>query len=256
MTPPAAAGTVRRPAVAPRRPRRVSGPARPRTRARTAGGRDPIVDAPLGLRLARVVRRLPDAPFLDRLIRGRGWIALVAVALIGIVFMQVSMLKLNAGISRAVASESTLDRQNSSLRADVSRLESAERIQTVAGQLGMVDASTRQVRFLQAGRGGDAAKAAQDITAPDPTMVAQATTQAPAATTTAATTTPPPAQATPAAPPATTQAAPATTTATQPGQQQAPAQQPQQAPPQQQPATTPPGTSVGGAVAAPTTSGR
>ena len=38
---------------------------------------------------------------LDRLIRGRAWIVLIGFALLGIVAMQVSLLKLNAGIGRA-----------------------------------------------------------------------------------------------------------------------------------------------------------
>ena len=62
--------------------------------------------------------------------------------------MQVSMLKLNAGIGNAVAVQSTLERQNTDLRAQVSRLESGERIQAMAAKLGMVDASTGEVRFV------------------------------------------------------------------------------------------------------------
>ena len=54
----------------------------------------------------------------------------------GIVFIQVSMLRLNAGISRAITSAETLERQNAALRADISKLDSGERISRSAGALG------------------------------------------------------------------------------------------------------------------------
>src|SRR4051794_426802 len=101
MTPPpaatAAGGARALPrSPAPRHPRRVSGPARRPTAA-------PAPRAlPLGARLRTRVRELPDARLLDRLIRGRAWIVLIGVLLMGIVVMQVSLLKLNTGIGRAV----------------------------------------------------------------------------------------------------------------------------------------------------------
>jgi hypothetical protein len=111
MTPPAAtaAGRALPRTAVPRAPRRVSGPA-PRTRrapAPAAGRRAGAAD-PLAVRLLRRARLLADSRLLDRLVRGQLWIPLVAVGLMGIVFMQVSMLKLNAGIGRAVQTASTL----------------------------------------------------------------------------------------------------------------------------------------------------
>ena len=97
-------------------PRRVSGPTRTRpAAATTAPG---ILVGAAGL-----ARTLPDSRALDRLIRGRTWVAVIAVALIGIVAMQVHMLGLNAGIGRAVEKTSTLEQQNTALRLEVSRLE-------------------------------------------------------------------------------------------------------------------------------------
>src|SRR5919197_6502292 len=90
-----AARALRR-GAAPRAPRRISGPARPAL-AGAAAARPP-----LAMRLGTTAMRIGDARVLDRLVRGRPWIALVAIGLMGIVFMQVSLLKLNAGISRAV----------------------------------------------------------------------------------------------------------------------------------------------------------
>src|SRR5215207_90544 len=183
MTPPATAaarkaapsthrsGTLRR-GTAPRTSRRISGPGRP-PRAALAGAA--AAGAPLALRLGNAAMRVGDARVLDRLVRGRGWIALMAVALMGIVFMQVSMLKLNAGISRAVTAADTLERQNSAMRADISRLDSGERMQDAAANLGMVTPPAGDVRYLDGAR-ASAARAASSITPPDPTKAAAAAT--------------------------------------------------------------------------------
>jgi hypothetical protein len=139
---------------------------------------------PLALRLARAGARIGDARLLDRLVRGRGWIALVAVGLMGIVFVQVSMLRLNAGISRAVAGAETLERQNSILRADISKLDAGERISDTAAALGMVRPPAGEVNYLDA-RKADGRAAAKAIRAPQP-VKATASPQA-AATQAAAT---------------------------------------------------------------------
>jgi hypothetical protein len=172
MTPPAAATghrsrTVRR-GPAPRAPRRVSGPTRPPRAALAGAGAGTVVARPpLSLRLGRRAMRVGDARVLDRLVRGRAWIAIVAAALIGIVFMQVSMLKLNAGVSRAVTAADTLERQNSTLRADISKLDSGERVQDAAANLGMTTRAAGDVHYLDAAR-ASAARAAASIKPPNP----------------------------------------------------------------------------------------
>ena len=174
MTPPATAAatghrsrTVRR-GPAPRAPRRVSGPTRPPRAALAGAGAGTVVARPpLSLRLGRRAMRVGDARVLDRLVRGRAWIAIVAAALIGIVFMQVSMLKLNAGVSRAVTAADTLGRQNSTLRADISKLDSGERVQDAAANLGMTTRAAGDVHYLDAAR-ASAARAAASIKPPNP----------------------------------------------------------------------------------------
>ena len=196
------AGTTRR-TPTQRPPRRISGPSRPK--------RDPQAGAtaaagalrpPLAMRLGTRAMRVGDARVLDRLVRGRAWIALMAIGLMGIVFMQVSLLKLNAGISRAVTAADTFDRQNSSLREEISKLDSGERIQSVAAKLGMVTPAAGDVHYLD-GRGADGARAAASITAPKPVTPSAAPA---AATTPAAQTTAAPAAQTTAGPAAATQA--------------------------------------------------
>jgi cell division protein FtsL len=199
MTPPATAAptghrsrTLRR-SPSPRAPRRVSGPPRP-PRAALAGAAGTVVARPpLSLRLGRRAMRVGDARVLDRLVRGRAWIAIVAAALIGIVFMQVSMLKLNAGVSRAVTAADTLERQNSTLRADISKLDSGERVQDAAANLGMTTPPAGDVHYLDGAR-ASGARAAASIKPPNPvapvapTLGAAAASGAPASNTTGAAT--------------------------------------------------------------------
>src|SRR3954452_7984044 len=113
----------------PTRPRRVSGPMRPA----------PAAAPPLRRGTTGVferLRALPETRVIDGLLRGRAWIWLIGVLLGGIVAMQVSLLKLNAGISRSVETASTLERVNADLETEVARLSSGERIQLAAADEG------------------------------------------------------------------------------------------------------------------------
>src|ERR687884_1161807 len=97
-------------ATLPRHARRISGPvARP----------VPSLPRPVPRRGStgafERLRALPDHRMVDRLLRGRAWIWLIGIMLGGIVAMQVSLLKLNAGISNAVTTASTLERVNADL---------------------------------------------------------------------------------------------------------------------------------------------
>jgi len=135
------------------RPKRATqAPAPARGAAAKAAALAPArVTLPAPLRLAHAARGLPDSPFIDRLLAGRVWVAVVAIALIGIVFMQVSLLRLNAGIGESVERQANLERQNAALRADVSSLSAGPRIQEVAGGLGMLMAPAGDVRYLDVG---------------------------------------------------------------------------------------------------------
>jgi cell division protein FtsL len=144
---------------APARPqRRVSGPAVSRPRA---------VPAPrVGTGVFERLRALPESRVIDRLLRGRVWICFVGLALMGIVAMQVSLLKLNSGIGRAVETTATLERQNSQMEADIARLASGERIRAAADKRGMVTPAAGEVHFLNVRPGQDAARAARRMRAP------------------------------------------------------------------------------------------
>jgi hypothetical protein len=132
------------------------------TRARVAGGwarirrvSGPMRPAPAGPPLRRGttgvferLRALPETRVVDGLLRGRAWIWLIGVLLGGIVAMQVSLLKLNAGISRAVTASSTLERQNADIEARIAVLSSGERVQETAAGEGMVMPPAGDVDYL------------------------------------------------------------------------------------------------------------
>ncbi len=198
-TTPAGTRTTRRGGSSPRVPRRVSGPAggrgaakRPSARsgtARAGATRAPARRAPaertaiprrsarataprrkrqasLALRTVAAVRGLPDRPLLDRLVRGRAWIPLLGVMLVGIVFMQVEVLKLGASIGRSLEQETGLQSRNEALRASVAALADDQRIERIAAAHGMVVPAPDGVGFLSARR-ADAVRAASNIHTPN-----------------------------------------------------------------------------------------
>jgi hypothetical protein len=119
----------------------------------------------LALRLGGAVHGLAEARLLERIIRGRAWIAILGVGLIGIVFMQVSMLRMNAGIGSAVDRATALERQNAAMRATISELTSGDRVVAEAAKLGFVAPPTGSARFLDAGH-FDPARALHTIQPP------------------------------------------------------------------------------------------
>jgi cell division protein FtsL len=176
MTPPAAAAapapasTPRartaappRPRVAPRKPRRVSGPAR--RPARTAQRRAQA-DGGLLIGVLAALNKLSRNPSLDRLIRGRTWIALIAFALIGIVTLQLLVLELNAHIGRALVQEAQLQRENSALSIESSELAAGERVESRAATLGLELVPEGALRFLAVDPRADIARAAAALSSP------------------------------------------------------------------------------------------
>lgn len=99
---------------------------------------------------------------LDRLLRGRVWVALIAVLLTGIVFLNVALLELNGGIARTDARVSELRGENAVLRLRVARLGSSERIRRAAEARGFVAAPPGQVGYLSLGS-ADASRAARAL---------------------------------------------------------------------------------------------
>jgi cell division protein FtsL len=238
----AAARTGTRPQRAPSRPqprpaRRRSGPARnaSASRASKAAGRPAAVAAgarvllPLPQRLELPALGPAAAGLLDRLLRGRVWVFLIGTLLVGIVFFNVDVLRLNRTIAATTEKATKLKQENARLVLQQARLASSERIQTEAARIGMVLPAPGDVRYLKSHLDRDARHAAQRMVPPNPVPPPEATSQieqtpgtAPAATgvtqttsttpTTGDTTTTPTSTTTPAG---TTTGQPTTTTSPQ-----------------------------------------
>jgi hypothetical protein len=147
-----------RTATRPVAPRRVSGPLRP-----APAGAPPLRRGSTGV--FERLRALPETRVVDGLLRGRAWIWLIGIMLGGIVAMQVSLLKLNAGISRAVTTAGTLERQNADIEAEIGRLSNGQRVRDAALADGMITPAAGAVGFLTA-RERDAKLAANRMVPP------------------------------------------------------------------------------------------
>jgi hypothetical protein len=145
--------------------RRVSGPARPAPSRAVAAPR-PLPRPSFGLltnRAAQALCTLRDSPVVDRLVRGQGWIALLGVLLIGLVGLNVSLLKLNAHNGRTAEIARDLRIQNAKLRGSVSRLGSSERLQQAARNMGLVMPTPQTVNYLTAHPRSDGRRAARNV---------------------------------------------------------------------------------------------
>ena len=185
----AAAAATRRPPARPTAPVRPVAPRRrstaPRPPAREGSAERPAARrapaAAAGIRRRALATRLsgvPHSPFVERLLTGRAWIVLVAGLLAGIVFANVALLEMNAGIARTTEKVAALKRENARLRLQAARLGSTERIQKAAADIGLVLPAPGQVRYLET-RPSDPQLALKRMTAPDEVPVVAAPPVAP-----------------------------------------------------------------------------
>jgi len=176
--PPASAERLRAGAAAPAplrlppAPRRVSGPAQ-----RTRAAERPVSG------FAAVVIRLIDHPWLERLVRGRAWIAIVATALLGIVAVQVALLRLGAQVGTQTAAVNAMIQRNAAMVATIGGLEANSGLGIPASRLGMLYPPPGAVTYLQPSP-GDALRAAERMTAPSAAASAAAAAHPPRASTT------------------------------------------------------------------------
>jgi len=96
------------------------------------------------------LRGLSQHRLLDRLIRGRIWIGLIAFALIGIVTLQLGLLQLNGKIGRALEREGVVERENAVLSIENSELAASSSVESRAARLGMEFVTQGTTRFLSA----------------------------------------------------------------------------------------------------------
>lgn len=163
----AAAAPARKAAPAPARPRKrpqlAAAPARTaparKSPARKAPTRKPSRKAPvrrsggqlipIAVGTATAVRNLPDSGLIVRLTRGRAWIALLGVLLVGIVGLNVVTLSLAASAGQIDQNIMALDEENSFLRGLDAQRSGAGRIRHDAAGLGLSAAALDQVGSVQ-----------------------------------------------------------------------------------------------------------
>ncbi len=141
---------------------------------------------------AGAVSGLAESGLVHRLTRGRMWIGLLTTLLVGIVALNVFTLSVNATSSRTTRQTDVLQRQNSALQGQIAAAgASSDRVQTLAGKLGMIVPELGSIGYVEAGP-KDAALAAQRLESGAITASATTTTDTttPTATTTVPTTTP------------------------------------------------------------------
>ena len=145
------------------------------------------------------------------------WIGLLTTLLVGIVALNGFTLSGNATSSRTTRQTDVLQRQNSALQGQIAAAgASSDRVQTLAGKLGMIVPELGSIGYVEAGP-KDAALAAQRLESGAITASATTTTDTttPTATTTVPTTTPTtPTATTPTTPVATPTTTPPTATVT------------------------------------------
>jgi Tfp pilus assembly protein PilN len=154
----AATATARRSAATRRALLRK--PAPRRAPARRPGGQ--LI--PLAVGTATAVGRLPDSSLVVRMTRGRAWIAVLGVLLVGIVALNVITLSLAATAGRVDQNSQALDQENSILRSRDAQRSGAGRIRHDAASLGLSAASIDEVTYVKS-RPNDIATAAQRLAA-------------------------------------------------------------------------------------------
>jgi hypothetical protein len=138
-------------------------------------------------RTAGAVSGLAESGLVHRLTRGRLWIGVLASLLVGIVALNVLALSFNASSSKATRQTDDLERQISTLRAQIAASgASSDRVQALASDLGMIVPEPGSIGYLEASA-NDAAVAAKRLESGEISAGAPATAQSTATSTTTTT---------------------------------------------------------------------
>jgi hypothetical protein len=156
----AGAAAPARSAPARRAPARAPQRSRPKPRRAPAGQLIPIAVG----RTAGAVRHLPDSGLMVRMTRGRTWIGVLGVLLVGIVALNVVTLSFAASSGHIEQNIEALEQENPLLQARDARTSGAPRIHDEAAEQGLVMPSADLTKVIHAGP-KDIATAAQRLAA-------------------------------------------------------------------------------------------
>jgi hypothetical protein len=142
-----------------RSPRR----AKPAGRAAAVGGQ--LI--PFAGRTAVAVGQLPDSGLVMRMTRGRVWIGVLGVLLVGIVALNVVTLSFAASSGKIDEGITALEQENSVLRGRDARISGVGPVRRAAAPLGLAMPSSEEIHVIDAGP-DDVATAAQRLAAASP----------------------------------------------------------------------------------------
>jgi hypothetical protein len=148
----AVAAPARRSAPAPRPSRTTAPPRRKPARApqRKRATTGQLIPLAVG-RTAVAVSQLPDSGLVVRLTRGRAWIGVLGVLLVGIVALNVVTLSFAASSGRIDQQITALDKENSMLSGRVAERYSTARVRSEAAERGLVMPTFEEPRSIEAG---------------------------------------------------------------------------------------------------------
>jgi hypothetical protein len=113
------------------------------------------------------VGQLPDSGLVVRMTRGRAWIGVLGVLLVGIVALNVVTLSFAASSGKIDEEITTLEQEFSVLRGRDARISGVGPVRQAAGPLGLAMPPSEEIHFTDAGP-GDVATAAQRLAAAGP----------------------------------------------------------------------------------------
>ncbi len=139
-------------------------------RRRTPAGVIPIAAGHAG-RAAVAVTQLPESGLIHRLTRGRAWIGVLGVLLVGIVALNVVTLSFAASSGKIDVKNTELSKENSMLQSRMAQKYGQARLRHEAAQLGLAMPTDEVPRLINA-RPTDVAEAASRLAAAAPAVAA------------------------------------------------------------------------------------
>jgi len=138
-------------------------PARKPTPKRRPAAAQPRLVVVAG-RTATAVRQLPDSSLVVRMTRGRAWIGVLGILLVGIVALNVATLSFAASAGKIDEQITTLEKENSMLEGREAQKRSTARIRSQASALGLAMPNLEEPHVIELGP-DDVATAASRLAA-------------------------------------------------------------------------------------------
>jgi len=145
-----------------RRSRAVTAPAPSRTTAprkrkapvrKPAPRRAPVSTRPklavVAGRTAVAVKQLPDSSLVVRMTRGRAWIGVLGILLVGIVALNVATLSFAASAGKIDEQMTALEKENSMLESREAQHYSTARVRSQGAALGLAMPNTEEPRVIE-----------------------------------------------------------------------------------------------------------